>query len=88
MSQVSRHELSLRIGLEADRLSFVGTNCQPSAERRERNVPGPVARRAARALRRIGTFTDPSFPQPTVSVYGVRRYPWLSAPDGLEEELD
>ncbi len=36
----------------------------------------------------IGAFADPSFPQPTVSVYGSRRYPWLSLPDGIEEELD
>jgi hypothetical protein len=34
----------------------------------------------------IGAFADPSFPQPTVSVYGSRRYPWLSLPDGIEEE--
>ena len=26
----------------------------------------------------IGAFLDPSFPQPTVSIYGSRRYPWLS----------
>ena len=26
----------------------------------------------------IGAFADPSFPQPTVSVYESRRYPWLS----------
>jgi len=36
----------------------------------------------------IGAFADPSFPQPTVSVYGARRYPWLSLPDGIEEEHD
>jgi hypothetical protein len=36
----------------------------------------------------IGAFADPSFPQPTVSVYGSRRYPWLSLPDGIDEEND
>jgi hypothetical protein len=36
----------------------------------------------------IGAFADPSFPQPTVSVYGSRGYPWLSLPDGIEEEHD
>src|SRR5262245_7999152 len=36
----------------------------------------------------IGAFADPSFPQPTVSVFGSRRYPWLSLPDGIEEERD
>jgi hypothetical protein len=32
-----------------------------------------------------GAFADPSFPQPSISSYGVRRYPWLTLPDGLEE---
>jgi hypothetical protein len=36
----------------------------------------------------IGPFADPSFSQPTISVYGSRRYPWLSLPDGIEEEHD
>ena len=34
----------------------------------------------------IGAFADPAFPQPTVSVYGSRRYPWLSLPDGIKDE--
>jgi hypothetical protein len=34
----------------------------------------------------IGAFADPSFPQPTVSVYESRRYPWLHLPDGLEDD--
>lgn len=33
----------------------------------------------------VGAFADPSFPAPTVSVYGERRHPWLSLPDGIEE---
>lgn len=36
----------------------------------------------------IGAFADPSFPRPTVSVYGSRAYPWLSLPDGMDEEND
>jgi hypothetical protein len=36
----------------------------------------------------IGAFADPSFSQPAVSVYGSRRYAWLSLPDGIEEEYD
>jgi hypothetical protein len=36
----------------------------------------------------IGAFADPAFPQPTVSVYGERRHPWLPLPDGIEEESD
>ncbi len=36
----------------------------------------------------IGAFADPSFPQPTISVYGSRRHPWLSLPGGIEEEHD
>ena len=35
----------------------------------------------------IGAFADPSFPQPTVSVYGTRRHPWLALPDGIEEHV-
>lgn len=33
----------------------------------------------------IGTFADPSFPAPTVSVYGVRRHAWVSLPEGAED---
>jgi hypothetical protein len=36
----------------------------------------------------IGTFADSSFPQPAVSVYESRRYPWLSLPVGIEGEDD
>jgi hypothetical protein len=32
----------------------------------------------------IGAFADRSFPQPSVSVYGSRRHPWLPLPDGIE----
>lgn len=34
----------------------------------------------------VGAFADPSFPQPTVSVYGSRRHAWLSLPEGVEQE--
>ena len=34
----------------------------------------------------IGAFADPSFPPPTVSVYGSRAYHWLSLPSGMVEE--
>ena len=34
----------------------------------------------------IGAFADPTFPQPTVSVYSSRRYPWVSQPEGIVEE--
>jgi hypothetical protein len=33
----------------------------------------------------VGAFADPMFPPPTVSVYGSRRYPWLSLAEGIEE---
>jgi hypothetical protein len=36
----------------------------------------------------IGAFADPSFPQPTFSVYGSRRHPWLSLHDGIKQEHD
>ena len=29
----------------------------------------------------IGAFADPTFPTPTVSVYGSRRHPWVSLPE-------
>ena len=32
----------------------------------------------------IGAFADPDFPPPTVSVYDVRRHPWVSVPDDAE----
>jgi len=36
----------------------------------------------------IGAFADPSFPSPTVSAYGERRYQWLSPPATIEEVYD
>ncbi|HEX6699353.1 MAG TPA: GFA family protein [Gaiellaceae bacterium] len=36
----------------------------------------------------IGAFADPTFPQPTVSVYDVRRHPWLGLPDAIDHEND
>ena len=32
----------------------------------------------------VGAFADPAFPPPRVSVYEVRRHPWVSVPDGAE----
>jgi hypothetical protein len=29
----------------------------------------------------VGAFADPTFPPPKVSVYEVRRHPWVSVPD-------
>ena len=34
----------------------------------------------------IGAFADPSFPQPTVSVYGSRRHAWVQLPAGIEHD--
>ena len=34
----------------------------------------------------IGAFADPSFPQPKVSVFGSRRHPWVSLPEGVKQE--
>ena len=36
----------------------------------------------------IGAFADPGFPPPTVSVYGVRRHPWVSLPDTITRHED
>jgi hypothetical protein len=34
----------------------------------------------------VGAFADPSFPAPTVSVYGHRRHPWVVLPHGSEHD--
>ena len=34
----------------------------------------------------IGAFADPSFPQPTVSVYESHRHSWLSLPEAMEHD--
>jgi hypothetical protein len=36
----------------------------------------------------IGAFADPTFPPPTVSVYGSRRHPWVSLPDSITRHED
>jgi hypothetical protein len=36
----------------------------------------------------VGAFADPSFPAPTVSVYGERRHTWVAKPASVVEELD
>jgi hypothetical protein len=36
----------------------------------------------------IGAFADPAFPQPTISVWESRRYPWLDLPGGIEHHRD
>jgi hypothetical protein len=36
----------------------------------------------------IGGFADPAFPQPTISIYEARRYPWLGLPTAIEHHLD
>jgi hypothetical protein len=32
----------------------------------------------------VGAFADPDFPSPSVSVYEVRRHPWVVVPDDWE----
>jgi hypothetical protein len=36
----------------------------------------------------VGAFADPTFPPPTVSVYGSRRHPWVSLPDTVLDDVD
>jgi hypothetical protein len=36
----------------------------------------------------IGAFADPTFPPPTVSVYGSRRHPWVSLPGTVLDDVD
>jgi len=33
----------------------------------------------------VGAFADPDFPQPRVSVYGVRQHQWVHLPDSIEQ---
>jgi hypothetical protein len=33
----------------------------------------------------VGGFADPTFPPPQVSVYGVRRHPWVATTIAIEE---
>lgn len=33
----------------------------------------------------VGAFADPTFPAPTVSVWGRRRHPWLELPADVEQ---
>ena len=32
----------------------------------------------------VGAFADPNFPPPRISVYDVRKHPWVSTPDDAE----
>ena len=32
----------------------------------------------------VGAFADPEFPPPTVSVYEVRKHPWVAVPEHFE----
>jgi hypothetical protein len=32
----------------------------------------------------VGAFADPDFPQPSVSIYGVRQHHWVRLPDDIE----
>jgi hypothetical protein len=36
----------------------------------------------------IGAFADPTFPPPTVSVYGSRRHPWVSLPAMVVDDYE
>jgi hypothetical protein len=36
----------------------------------------------------VGAFADPTFPPPTVYVYGSRRHPWVQLPDTIEHAHD
>lgn len=34
----------------------------------------------------VGAFADPTFPPPQISVYGVRRHPWIATTNVMIEE--
>jgi hypothetical protein len=54
-------------------------DCGATVLYRNASVPGVI-------VVPIGAFADPSFPPPTVSVYGSRRHPWLAVPATIEHE--
>jgi hypothetical protein len=33
----------------------------------------------------VGAFTDPAFPQPTISVWEERKHHWVTLPEGVEQ---
>jgi hypothetical protein len=33
----------------------------------------------------VGAFADSSFPSPIMSMYGARKHPWVTVPDGVEQ---
>jgi hypothetical protein len=36
----------------------------------------------------VGAFADPSFPAPTVSVYGTRKHAWAEKPPSITDDWD
>ena len=35
----------------------------------------------------IGAFADPTFPPPTISVYELRRHPWVTVPAAERDDF-
>jgi hypothetical protein len=69
----------LRVGDHGARFTFrfcpdCGATVYYTAEGHEEVVAVPV-----------GAFADPSFPSPTVSVYGRRKHAWVRVPAELEQ---
>lgn len=56
-------------------------DCGSTVFYRNEDLPGVVAVT-------VGAFADPSFPQPTVSVWESRRHTWLELPDDMVHETE
>lgn len=68
----------VRIGDEGGACRFrFCPECGATVFYRLDDIPGVVAIP-------VGAFADPAFPQPRVSVYEVRKHPWVHLPDGVE----
>jgi hypothetical protein len=72
----------VRIGDEGSRATFRSCpTCAVTVYYESDAIPGMISIP-------VGTFADPTFPPPRVSVYGVRRHPWTAMPQLHAEELD
>ncbi|HEU0035707.1 MAG TPA: GFA family protein [Kofleriaceae bacterium] len=75
------HEF-VRVGDEGSSATFrFCPTCGATVYWENNGMPGTIAVP-------VGAFADPTFPPPRVSVYGVRRHPWVAMPDLVIEELD
>jgi hypothetical protein len=72
----------VRVGDEGSRATFrFCPTCAVTVYYESDAIPGMISIP-------VGTFADPTFPPPRVSVYSVRRHPWTAMPQLDAEELE